>query len=79
MPKYRFNLPINMRRADVDNIISDARALRAVSNTTPWFKLLTTDSWQYQIVIHELAEEDAFYLILKHSLIVVRNEIDAII
>ena len=78
MPKYRFDLPINTRRANVDDVVSDAQALGGVSNTTPRLKLLSVDSWQYQVDISDIEEADASYLILKHDLTKVRIDYDVI-
>ena len=75
MPNYRFDLPVNAPRTKVDDLIIDAETLGGHSDTTPWLKLLTISTWRFQAVIKNLKEEDASYLALKHSLILVRTEI----
>ena len=75
MPNYRFDMPVNMKRPGVDDIIIEAETMGAYSDTNPWFRLTSVDGWQYQIVIKDLKEEDASYLVLKHKLILIRTEI----
>ena len=74
MPKYIFDLPVNKKRAVVDAIEDDARIFGAVCNSTPRFRLLSMDKFIYQVVIDNLTEADASYLILKHDLTLVRTE-----
>lgn len=74
MPKYRFDLPVNNRRAIVDDVVTEANSFGAVSNSTPWLRLLDMDHFVYQVVIDKLAEADASFLMLKHNLTLVRVE-----
>ena len=80
MPKFRFDLPINAKRAIVDDVVNDAKSFGGVSNTTPWLHIMGTnnniaDQFIYQVVIDNLKQEDASYLILKHNLTLVRQEL----
>jgi hypothetical protein len=75
MPKYRFDLPVNKSRAVVDDVITEAKTLGGISNTTPWLRLLSMEEFIYQVVIDKLPEPDAAFLILKHELRLVRIEV----
>lgn len=75
MPRYRFELQVNRTRAAVDDVVTDAETFGATSTTTPSLTLLSLDKFRYQVVISNLKEEDASYLVLKHDLIVVRTEL----
>ena len=72
MPNYRFDLPVNASRICLDDLIMDADTVGGYCDTNPWYKLLTDSTWQYQVVIKDLKEEDATYLIIKHKLTLVR-------
>ena len=75
MPNYRFDLPANAPREKVDDLITDAETFGAYNDTNPWFKMTSFDGWRYQVVIKDLKEEDASYLVLKHKLTLIRTEL----
>ena len=74
MPKYRFDLPVDEKRISVDNLIIDAATFGGVNNTLHWLRLLDMDHFVYQVVIDNLTDADASFLILKHNLTLVRKE-----